>query len=73
MVYFSLKSVNLNGCNIYLCTDPLETEESLVETLGMLGHIARCKYEESSAALVAIFDPIAAQYQVSILHEKKSG
>lgn len=44
--------------------DPLDNEESLVETLGMLGQIARCKYEESSAGLVSIFDPIATQYQV---------
>ncbi|KAI7855239.1 armadillo-type protein [Circinella umbellata] len=43
--------------------DPLENEESLIESLVMLGHIARCKYEQSSAALVAIFDPIALQYQ----------
>ncbi|KAI8143944.1 hypothetical protein BJV82DRAFT_683294 [Fennellomyces sp. T-0311] len=52
--------------------DPLETEESLVDTLGMLGHIARCKYEESSAALVAIFDPIAVQYQ-ELIAQARSG
>lgn len=51
--------------------DPLENEESLVETLAMLGNIARCKYEESCSALVSIFNPIANQYQVSmvIMHD----
>ncbi|KAI9028957.1 armadillo-type protein [Phycomyces nitens] len=52
--------------------DPLENEEALVETLGMLGQIARCKYEESSAALVAVFDPIALQYQ-ELISQASSG
>ncbi|KAG0169013.1 Exportin 7 [Apophysomyces sp. BC1034] len=43
--------------------DPLESEETLAETLNMLGQIARCKYQESSACLVTVFDPIAVQYQ----------
>ncbi|KAI8393567.1 armadillo-type protein [Radiomyces spectabilis] len=43
--------------------DPLENEDSLMETLNMLGQIARCKYEQSSTALLAIFDPIASQYE----------
>ncbi|KAL0089123.1 armadillo-type protein [Phycomyces blakesleeanus] len=52
--------------------DPLENEDALVETLGMLGQIARCKYEESSAALVAVFDPIALQYQ-ELISQASSG
>lgn len=43
--------------------DPLENEESLIETLNMLGQIAHCQYEDSSAALITLFDPITVQYQ----------
>ncbi|ORZ07865.1 armadillo-type protein [Absidia repens] len=43
--------------------DPLENEESLVDTLSMLGKIARCQYQDSSAILVSVFDPIAMEYQ----------
>ncbi|KAI8992667.1 armadillo-type protein [Pilobolus umbonatus] len=43
--------------------DPLEEDENLIETLNMLGQIARCQYERSSAALIDIFDPIANRYQ----------
>ncbi|KAI7904443.1 armadillo-type protein [Cokeromyces recurvatus] len=43
--------------------DPLEDEDTLVESLFMLGLIARCKYEKSCAALIEIFDPIAAHYE----------
>lgn len=43
--------------------DPLENEESTIETLSMLGQIAHCKYEASSTALVNLFDPITEQYQ----------
>ncbi|ORX56804.1 hypothetical protein DM01DRAFT_1334363 [Hesseltinella vesiculosa] len=43
--------------------DPLEDEEALVESLMMLGKIARCQYQNSSAALVSVFDPIAVEYQ----------
>ncbi|KAI8099750.1 armadillo-type protein [Halteromyces radiatus] len=43
--------------------DPLEDESNLVETLFMLGKIARCQYQESSSTLVSVFDPIAMEYQ----------
>ncbi|KAI9309258.1 armadillo-type protein [Cunninghamella echinulata] len=43
--------------------DPLENEDSLVETLGMVGQISRCKYEPSTNALISVFDPTVAQYQ----------
>ncbi|SAM09524.1 hypothetical protein [Absidia glauca] len=43
--------------------DPLDNEESLVETLNMIGQISRCKYGPSSNALISIFDPTAIQYQ----------
>lgn len=43
--------------------DPLENEESIIETLNMLGQIAHCKYETSSTALMGLFDPITIQYQ----------
>ncbi|ORZ04924.1 armadillo-type protein [Absidia repens] len=43
--------------------DPLDNEDSLVETLNMIGQISRCKYEPSSNALISIFDPTATQYQ----------
>ncbi|KAG0183544.1 hypothetical protein DFQ29_002599 [Apophysomyces sp. BC1021] len=43
--------------------DPLDNEDALVETLNMLGHIARRKYDLSTSTLIAIFDPIAVQYQ----------
>ncbi|KAJ8654541.1 hypothetical protein O0I10_009847 [Lichtheimia ornata] len=52
--------------------DPLENEESLVETLAMLGNIARCKYEESCSTLVSIFNPIANQYQ-ELIAQARSG
>jgi exportin-7 len=43
--------------------DPLENEESIAETLNMLGQIAHCKYDASSTALINLFDPITVQYQ----------
>lgn len=43
--------------------DPLENEESLIETLNTLGQIAHCKYEASSTALLNLFDPITVEYQ----------
>ncbi|KAI9485249.1 MAG: armadillo-type protein [Benjaminiella poitrasii] len=43
--------------------DPLEDEDALIESLFMLGQMARCKYEKSCAALVEIFDPITAHYE----------
>ncbi|CAO3613563.1 unnamed protein product [Cunninghamella echinulata] len=43
--------------------DPLENEENLVDTLMMLGRIARLQYRESSSTLISIFDPIAIEYQ----------
>ncbi|KAI8368699.1 armadillo-type protein [Blakeslea trispora] len=43
--------------------DPLEDEESLIETLNMLGQIAHCKYEASSTALMGLFEPITVRYQ----------
>ncbi|KAI9353121.1 armadillo-type protein [Pilaira anomala] len=43
--------------------DPLENEESMIETLNMLGQIAHCKYEASSTVLVNLFDPITIEYQ----------
>ncbi|CEP19967.1 hypothetical protein [Parasitella parasitica] len=46
--------------------DPLENEESIIETLNMLGQIAHCKYEASSTALINLFDPITVQYQTLI-------
>lgn len=49
---------------ITIIADPLESEEDLVENLVMLGQIARCKYEGSADVLIAVFDPIAIQYQV---------
>ncbi|KAL9545414.1 hypothetical protein MBANPS3_007153 [Mucor bainieri] len=46
--------------------DPLENEESIIETLNMLGQIAHCKYEASSTALINLFDPITVEYQALI-------
>ena len=43
--------------------DPLEDEESLIESLNMMGQIAHCKYEASSTALMSLFDPITVRYQ----------
>ena len=37
----------------------------------MLGQIARCKYEGSTDVLIAVFDPIAIQYQVRARKEKE--
>lgn len=51
--------------------DPLDSEEDLVENLVMLGQIARCKYEGSTDVLIAVFDPIAIQYQVCSLEIEK--
>ncbi|CAO3610792.1 unnamed protein product [Mucor hiemalis] len=42
--------------------DPLDNEEELIESLNMLGQIARCKYEKSCTALVEMFDPITDHY-----------
>lgn len=46
----------------------MDDEESLLESLNMLGQIARCKYEKSCTALVEIFDPIANHYQ-ELIHQ----
>ncbi|KAI8333027.1 armadillo-type protein [Chlamydoabsidia padenii] len=43
--------------------DPLDNEESLAETLNMIGQISRCKYGPSSNALMSAFDPTGIQYQ----------
>ncbi|KAK4509022.1 uncharacterized protein ATC70_007371 [Mucor velutinosus] len=43
--------------------DPLDDEDALLESLNMLGQIARCKYEKSCAALVEVFDPVTAHYE----------
>ncbi|KAI7864015.1 armadillo-type protein [Mucor mucedo] len=43
--------------------DPLDDQDELIESLTMLGQIARCKYEKSCAALFEIFDPITVHYQ----------
>jgi exportin-7 len=43
--------------------DPLENEDSAIETLNMLGQIAHCRYEISSNALINIFNPITVEYQ----------
>ncbi|KAI8977942.1 armadillo-type protein [Pilobolus umbonatus] len=43
--------------------DPLENEESITETLNMLGQIAHCKYQASSNELIRLFDPITVEYQ----------
>ncbi|KAI9311221.1 hypothetical protein BX666DRAFT_2032239 [Dichotomocladium elegans] len=53
--------------------DPLENEETLVENLGMLGQIARCKYVESSGALESILDPIALQFQELVSQASSAG
>ncbi|KAI9470807.1 MAG: armadillo-type protein [Benjaminiella poitrasii] len=47
--------------------DPLDNEESLIETLNMLGQIAHCKYEASSTAMISLFDPITVQYQELVM------
>ncbi|KAI7902274.1 armadillo-type protein [Cokeromyces recurvatus] len=47
--------------------DPLDNEETLIETLNMLGQIAHCKYEASSTAMMGLFDPITVQYQELIM------
>ncbi|KAI8088148.1 armadillo-type protein [Thamnidium elegans] len=52
--------------------DPLDNEDELVESLNMLGQIARCKYEKSCAALIEIFDPITVHYQ-ELIHQASMG
>lgn len=49
---------------IKMVLDPLDDEDTLIESLNMLGQIARCQYEKSCAALIEIFDPIAVHYEV---------
>ncbi|KAI8363847.1 armadillo-type protein [Choanephora cucurbitarum] len=46
-----------------LLDDPLDDEDTLVESLTMLGQVARCQYEQSCTALIEIFDPIASHYE----------
>ncbi|KAG1215725.1 armadillo-type protein [Rhizopus microsporus] len=53
--------------------NPLEEEDSLVESLSMLGQIARCQYEQSCAVLIELFDPIAADYQEFISQASMAG
>ncbi|KAI8388848.1 armadillo-type protein [Radiomyces spectabilis] len=43
--------------------DPLENEDALIESMMMLGQIARCNYQDSSQTLIAILEPVAIQYQ----------
>ncbi|KAI8064521.1 armadillo-type protein [Gongronella butleri] len=43
--------------------DPLDNEDELSDTLSMLGQIARRRYQPSTAALLAAFEPTLAQYQ----------
>ncbi|KAI8637367.1 armadillo-type protein [Parasitella parasitica] len=43
--------------------DPLDDEDTLIESLNMLGQIARCKYEEACAALFEVFDQVTATYE----------
>jgi hypothetical protein len=45
--------------------DPLEDEENLIDSMNLLGQIARCKYIKSSEALFEIFNPVATQFEVS--------
>ncbi|KAI9337080.1 armadillo-type protein [Pilaira anomala] len=52
--------------------DPLDNEDILIESLTMLGQIARCKYEKSCAALIEIFDPITVHYQ-ELIHQASMG
>ncbi|KAF7729675.1 hypothetical protein EC973_004048 [Apophysomyces ossiformis] len=52
--------------------DPLDNEDTLIETLNMLGHIARRQYEQSTSTFVGIFDPIALQYQELITQASSS-
>ncbi|KAI9317921.1 armadillo-type protein [Dichotomocladium elegans] len=71
-VYISTNVDSVTARMEEMLDDPLDNEESLVETLGMLGQIARCKYEESSAAFASIFNPIALQYE-EIITQANSG
>ncbi|KAI8069371.1 armadillo-type protein [Gongronella butleri] len=48
---------------VEMLDDPLDDEEALVESLIMLGKIARLQYENSSSVLLSVFDPIAVEYQ----------
>ncbi|RCI02278.1 hypothetical protein CU098_001501 [Rhizopus stolonifer] len=47
-----------------LLDDPLENEDVLIESLSMLGQMARCQYEKSCAVLLDLFDPIMAHYEI---------
>jgi exportin-7 len=53
--------------------DPLDDEDALIESLNMLGQIARCQYEKSCAALIEIFDPITVHYEVNVQIERGKG
>jgi exportin-7 len=46
-----------------LYIDPLDDEDALIESLNMLGQIARCKYEKSCASLFEVFDPVTVHYE----------
>lgn len=41
----------------------MDDQDELIESLTMLGQIARCKYEKSCTALLEIFDPVTVHYQ----------
>lgn len=56
----------------FFLKDPLDNEDELIESLNMLGQIARCKYEKSCAALIEIFDPITVHYQ-ELIHQASMG
>lgn len=44
--------------------DPLSTEESMTEQLEFVPQLARCKYEETTAYFVALFDSLIGSFQV---------
>lgn len=59
-----------NGFQFFLPhTDPLDNEDALMENLDMLANIARCKYQESAATVISIFEPIAVNFEVRALEE----
>ncbi|RUS20332.1 Exportin-7-B [Endogone sp. FLAS-F59071] len=57
----------------FINSDPLENEEALLESLEMLANVARCKYDDSVACVISIFDPIAVQYQELVARATSTG
>ncbi|RUS35341.1 hypothetical protein BC938DRAFT_471836 [Jimgerdemannia flammicorona] len=53
--------------------DPLDNEDALLESLEMLANVARCKYDDSAACVISIFDPIAVQYRELITRATNGG